>query len=293
MKTSLDCIACFVRQALDAARMVSPDQALHERMLREVLRWTAEMDLNASPPVLAQRIHRRLRKITGVADPYRAAKDWWNRLAMSLQPDLEAMVKGASDPLATAVRLAIAGNVIDMGVNSNVTEADLRRAMSQAMHEPFTGDLTVFREAVVGARSILYLADNAGEIVFDRLLIEQLSPARVTLAVRGAPVLNDATLADARAAGLDKIVELIDNGSDAPGTILDECKEDFRRRFFAADLILAKGQGNFETLSEEPRDIFFLFKAKCPVVAAHVGVPVGTHVLKRSHARRSQEASNR
>ena len=82
MKTSLDCIACFVRQALDAARMVSPDQALHERMLREVLRWTAEMDLNVSPPVLAQRIHRRLREITGVADPYRAAKDRWNRLAM-------------------------------------------------------------------------------------------------------------------------------------------------------------------------------------------------------------------
>jgi hypothetical protein len=102
--------------------------------------------------------------------------------------------------------------------------------------------------------------------------------------VRGAPVINDATMADARAVGLHEIVEIIDNGSDAPGTILEDCSEDFRRRFSEADLILAKGQGNFETLSEQPRNIFFLFKVKCPVIAAHVGLPVGTHVLARSRA---------
>jgi hypothetical protein len=171
--------------------------------------------------------------------------------------------------------------VIDMGVNGNLTESDVRRSVSQALTEPLAGEQNGFRQAVAEARSILYLADNAGEIVFDRLLIEQLLPARVTLAVRGAPVINDATVADAKGVGLHEIVGIIDNGSDAPGTILEDCNEDFIRRFKEADLILAKGQGNFETLSDEPRDIFFLF----PVIAARVGLPIGTHVLARSRAR--------
>ena len=285
MRTSLDCIPCFIRQALDAARMVSTDPAVHERIVREVLRWTGEIDLNEAPPVLGQRIHRRLREITGVEDPYRTAKEHLNRMALSLLPELKAEIEAASDPLAMAVRLAIAGNVIDMGVNGNVTESDVRQSIRQALAEPFTGEQNGFRQSIAEARSILYLADNAGEIVFDRLLIEQLLPARVTLAVRGAPVINDATMADARAVGLHEIVDIIDNGSDAPGTILEDCSQDFIRRFTEADLILAKGQGNFETLSDDPRDIFFLFKAKCPVIAARVGLPVGTHVLAQSNAR--------
>jgi uncharacterized protein with ATP-grasp and redox domains len=285
MRTSLDCLPCFVRQALDAARMVSTDTTVHERILRELLRWASEIDMDQPAPAMGQRIHRRLREITGVEDPYRAAKDHLNRMALSLLPELEADIDAASDRLAMAARLAIAGNVIDMGVNGNVTESDVRRSVSQALAEPFTAEQNGFRQAVAEARSILYLADNAGEIVFDRLLIEQLLPARVTLAVRGAPVINDATMTDARAVGLHEIIEVIDNGSDSPGTIVEDCNQEFNRRFTEADLILAKGQGNFETLSDESRNIFFLFKAKCPVIAAHAGVAVGTHVLARSKAR--------
>ncbi|HQH71424.1 MAG TPA: ARMT1-like domain-containing protein, partial [bacterium] len=193
-------------------------------------------------------------------------------------PELKAMIDTAPDPLITAARLAIAGNVIDMGVNGTVTETDVRRSIQHALEEPFTGDSAGFQQAIVQARDILYLADNAGEIVFDRLLIEQLPPGRVTVAVRGAPILNDATLTDARAVGLHEIAEIIDNGSDAPGTVLEDCSPEFNRRFAAAGLILAKGQGNFETLNDESRGIFFLFKAKCPVIAAHAGVPVGAQV---------------
>jgi len=288
MKTSLDCIPCFIRQALDAARLVSTVASVHERILREVLHWAGEMDMNQPPPVMAQRIHRRLREIVGREDPYRDAKDQQNRMAMSLLPELKAEIEAASDPLTMALRLAIAGNVIDMGVNGNVTESDVRKSVSQALTEPFVGDQNEFCKAVAEAQRILYLADNAGEIAFDRLLIEQLAPARVTVAVRGAPILNDATMADARAVGLHEIVEVIDNGSDAPGTLLGDCSQEFKRRLTEADLILAKGQGNFETLSDGSRNIFFLFKAKCPVIAAHVGLPVGTHVLARSCARCSE-----
>ncbi len=278
MKATLDCIPCFIRQTLEAARMVSTDPAVHEQIVREVLRWTGEMDLRIPPPVMGQRIHRRLREITGVEDPYRAAKEQSNRMALSLLPELKAMIDTAPDPLITAARLAIAGNVIDMGVNGTVTETDVRRSIQHALEEPFTGDSAGFQQAIVQARDILYLADNAGEIVFDRLLIEQLPPGRVTVAVRGAPILNDATLTDARAVGLHEIAEIIDNGSDAPGTVLEDCSPEFNRRFAAAGLILAKGQGNFETLNDESRGIFFLFKAKCPVIAAHAGVPVGAQV---------------
>jgi len=116
------------------------------------------------------------------------------------------------------------------------------------------------------------------------LLIEQLSSVPVTVAVRGAPIINDATRADAQTVGLQEIAEIVDNGSDAPGTILQDCNEEFIRCFTEADLIIAKGQGNFETLSDERRNIFFLFKAKCPVIAARVGQPIGTHVLMRSSA---------
>jgi len=292
MKTSLDCIPCILRQALDAARLVSTDSAVHEQIVRDVLRWAGEMDLNQTPPAMAQRIHRQLREITGVDDPYRQAKDRLNSLALELIPTLRAEVESANDPLGMAVRLAIAGNVMDMGVNGNLTETDVRQAVNQAFTAPFFGELDRFRQAIAEAQSILYLADNAGEIAFDRLLVEQISPERVTVVVRGAPVINDATLIDARAVGLDKIVEVIDNGSDAPGTILNDCHQEFRRRFTDAYLIIAKGQGNFETLSNEPGNLFFLFKVKCFVIADHIKQPVGMQVLAQSALARKGSADN-
>jgi len=281
MRTSLDCIPCFARQALEAARFVTDDPAIHEQILRDVLRLAAEMDLAQRPPVVGQQIHRRLRQLTGVDDPYRDVKDGFNRMALDMLPEFEAQVREGPDPLSLALRLAIAGNVIDLGVNGGLTEDQARRAVAGAMDEPFHGDVEDFRQAVASADNILYLADNAGEIVFDRLLIEQLPTERVTLVVRGGPILNDALMADAEVAGLIGLVETIDNGSDAPGTILTDCSESFRRRFAMADMIIAKGQGNFESMSDTPGNIYFLFKAKCQVIADHVGLPVGTHVATR------------
>lgn len=286
MKTSLDCIPCLLRQSLDAARLVSSSPSVHEQIVRDVLHWTGEMDLNQSPPAIAQRIHRLLRELIGVSDPYREAKDWQNRIAMELLPKFRAEVKSAKNPLLMAARLAIAGNVIDMGSNGNLTEADVRQSLSKALTEPFFGEEDRFQQAIAQAKSVLYLADNAGEIAFDLLLVEQIikqvSPERVTLVVRGAPVLNDATLIDVHTVGIDRIVEAINNGSDAPGTILNDCSEEFRRRFAEADLIVAKGQGNFETLSNNPSNIFFLFKVKCAVIANLVNQPIGMQMLVHS-----------
>jgi uncharacterized protein with ATP-grasp and redox domains len=276
MRTSLDCIPCFLRQALETAKRAAADAAIEEEIVRSSLRAAAELDLRKPPPSFGQTFHRRLLRLTGVRDPYRSAKDRSNRMALAMLPDLEIEVERSPDPLLTAVKLAIAANIIDMGVNGNITEAEVRRSIEQALSENLVGDVDELRGEVARARSILYLADNAGEIVFDRLLLVRLPLDRVTLVVRGSPVINDATMVDARAAGLDTIVEVIDNGSDAPGTILDDCSRTFRRRFARADLIVAKGQGNFETLSDGDANMLFLFKVKCPVVSAHTGLPVGT-----------------
>ncbi len=290
MNTSLDCIPCILRQTLEAARVASSDPAEHEAFLREVLTWAGKMDLRQSPPAITQQIHHRLREISGKDDLYRAVKDRQNLMAMDMLPDLSARVKAAKNPLLMSARLAIAGNIIDLGVNGKLTEADVHLALKQALTEPLSGDPDRFQTAVREAHSILYLADNAGEIAFDRLLIEQILPKRVTLAVRGAPAINDATCEDARQVGLDQMVEVIGNGSDAPGTILSDCSPEFYSRFRQADLIIAKGQGNFETLCDEPGNIFFLFKVKCPLVSELVHQPVGSHMLVRSRGTQGELA---
>jgi len=279
MNTTLECLPCIFRQTLDAVRRVSDDPALHERVVREVAGWIHISDLSQSPPVMAQRLHRFLRGLTGNADPYAQAKAQDNALALSLMPELRERLAVSSDPLLLALRLAIAGNLIDLGPKHDLTEVEILRSIRQVEDEPFAGDLKRFRAEAARAQEILYLADNAGEIVLDRLLIEALGTARITVAVRGVPVINDATMADAHAAGLPEIVRVISNGSDAPGTVLEECGVEFRERFAQADMVISKGQGNFETLSDAPRDICFLFKVKCPVIASGVGLPVGTQAL--------------
>ncbi|HPR89712.1 MAG TPA: ARMT1-like domain-containing protein [bacterium] len=283
MHTTLDCIPCIVRQALESARFVSKDPALQEQLLRHILALLAHMDMTLPPPYVGQIIHRELRRITGDVDPYLEAKAHFNHLAQGRLPFIRQLISKAPDPLLVAARIAIAGNIIDFGVDGALTEVKVDAALEEALTQPLEGQWEGLTRAFSEAKRILYIADNAGEILFDRLLIEQLHPMeRVTLAVRGWPILNDATREDAAFAGLDRLVQVIDNGSDAPGTILAECSLEFVREFHRADLIIAKGQGNFETLSDVTAPIFFLFKAKCPVIAAHAGVGLGALVVLRS-----------
>ncbi len=279
MKTPIDCIPCFVRQTIDAARYVSNDLHIHENVLREILRSLTAIDLDQPPPVTGQWIHRRLRELTGNSDPYKEAKDRFNCFVAGLLPELKTRVISSRDPFETAVRLAIMGNVIDFGPKNSLTENDIRFNIVEALSGSFNFDIESLRNSVNNASNILYLADNAGEIFFDRILIEELPLDRVVLAVRGGPVINDATLDDAYTAELHKIVRVINNGSDAPGTILSDCSSEFRKCFKDADLIISKGQGNYESLSDIQANIFFLFRIKCSLVALHTGIEVGTNVL--------------
>jgi len=283
MRTYFDCIPCFVRQALDSARLITDDEQIHEQVMRGVLRLASRMDLRQSPPAMAQKIHRMIRKLTGVQDPYLQTKNRFNQLALKMYPELREQVQASTDPFETAVRLAIAGNIIDLGVKSGLAESQVEETIAQSLTEPLDMDaLKEFRNATAQAKDILYLGDNAGEIVFDRLLIEQLPCENITFVVKAGPIINDATMEDAEIVGLTDIVTVIDNGSDAPGTILESCSEAFRRRFDEADLVIAKGQGNYETLSDVDKDIFFILRAKCPVIARDLGCEVGEMIFRKS-----------
>ena len=294
MRTYFDCVQCFVRQALDAARLLSTDEKIHEQVLRRVLSLSSKMDFYKSPPEKGQRIHRLIREFLRDDDPYRQIKDRSNRLAMKLYPELKMKIEQSSDPLETAMRFAIAGNIIDLGVNSQLDESIIYKTIEDSMKNAlFPNTINDFRDAVNLATDILYLGDNAGEIVFDRLLIEQLPYEKVTFVVRGSPVINDATLVDARFAGITDIVEVIDNGSDAPGTILEDCSPAFCARFEKADLIIAKGQGNYESLSDIKKNILFVLIAKCPVIARDIGCDVGSLVFKTSFLEVTAKINNK
>ena len=280
MKTYFDCLPCFIRQALDAARMATCDEKVQERVLRGVLDAAAEMELDQSPPVMGQYIHRIIRNLSGNNDPYKKVKADFNRYALKLYPECKKVVERSSFPFETAVRFAAAGNAIDFGALAEVGQPDIDDFTAHSLSEPLFGSWEALWEAARSAETILYLGDNAGEIVFDRLLIEQLPMDKVTLAVKGRPVINDATMTDAKAAGITDLVNVIDNGSDAPGTVIEECSDIFKRYFDAADLVISKGQGNYETLSDVEKTIFFIVKVKCRVIADHIGCEPGAFVVK-------------
>ncbi len=287
MMTPLECFPCFVRQTLEAARRISLDAAIQQRLLREVCREAASFDMALSPPEMGQRVHRLIRDLAGDPDPYRDIKRRFNEHALRLLDRLRRRVESSPDQFEMAVRMAIAGNRIDFGVGGHTTEDQVEELLDQAATCSVEGSIDELRQAVARAGRILYLADNAGEIVLDRLLIEQLPRNRVTLAVRGSPVINDATREDAVLAGLSDMVEIIDNGSDAPGTVLADCTQAFRDRLEAADLIIAKGQGNYETLDGlQGECIFFLLMVKCPVIAAAMGCREGSFVVHRGRGSR-------
>ena len=276
MRTFLDCVPCFVRQTLDAARMVTDDSAVQERILRRVLRMAGDMNLLDSPPAMGQKIHRLIREIGENPDPYLEVKERCNQFAMELSPWVQARIQEAEDPFEVAVRCAVAGNILDFGVHASLDEEEARKTVYEVLHVPIDMDaLRRMKLEVDEAQRILYIGDNAGEILFDRFLIEQFSPGKTVYAVRSFPVINDATRVDAEAVGLTEVARVIDNGSDAPGTILDDCSEEFIEVFETADVVIAKGQGNYETLSEVDRPIWFLLKAKCPVIARDIGCSVG------------------
>lgn len=289
MPSAIDCYLCLLRQSLEASRFASEDVQVHRAVFLDCMKKILESDALAPPPVLGRDIHRVIRQVTGNPDPYLAEKQRANRSMLAQLEAAREKITSSADPLDAAVRLAITGNIIDNALGK-ITRQTIDDAFESALSGPINGSISMLRRAIEESGQIFYLTDNAGEIICDRLLIEQITGLfgkKVVVAVRGMPIINDATYDDAVVAGLTKLknVEVIDNGNDGLGTFLEECSELFLRHFTGDDLVISKGLANYETLVEnstsfQPKKIAFLFKSKCPFISHYAGTTLGDMVIR-------------
>jgi uncharacterized protein with ATP-grasp and redox domains len=285
MKIAFECVPCLIRQSIEAARMVTDDIAMQQDIIKKSLKEVSQLNFSETAPYFARIVHRYIKEVSGNDDPYKSLKVKYNEVAAQICHDfnLHDLIKNSRSPVDTACRLSIAGNIIDFGVSALIEEEEVRASIEECVKTEIEHNMTPeLVEAVHRASKILFIADNSGEIVFDKLLINELPKEKITYVVKGEPIVNDATMEDAVEVGMIDLVRVIDNGSDAQGTILALCSGEFKKEFDEADLIIAKGQANYETLSElTSKEIFFLLKAKCPSIAEDLQCLQGDLVIKR------------
>ena len=283
MKVNLDCIPCFQRQALQAVRFISDDEKLQERVLREVAKKLLESNWDVTPPELAHQVHSIVKKITNENDPYKEVKRESNDLILKIYPELKENVKKSREPLRTAVRLAIAGNIIDFAV---LQEFNLKETIREVFEKNFViDDYQKLKEKLKDAETLLFFVDNAGEIGLDKLLVETFLEAKklekISFVVKGGPIINDATLEDAVYMGLDGLPnsEFLTISNGEAGTGPARSSQMVKRWIKEHDLVISKGQGNYEGLSEH-HGLFFMLMVKCPIIASDLGVKVGDIILE-------------
>lgn len=281
MKTHYDCVPCMLNGLINLFKQGIIEEKHHDSVIKESMKYYSTLDFSQSPLKVNRDLHSMVRKITGNADPYKPLKDKYNNKALNYSAKYEEVVKKSDNPFKTALKLAIAGNIIDFGPAHKFS---VEETIERVLNSKFKNDDSdkLFKE-VQKAEKILYLLDNTGEIVFDGIFLNALNHPGITLAVRHSPILNDATLEDIEFMGLDKKYNVITNGDNAPGTLLSHVSEEFLEIFNSADLIISKGQGNYEGLSAvKDKNIFFLLMAKCGIIADDLGVKLGDSVIKKA-----------
>jgi len=284
MKTHLECIPCFIKQSLEATRMVTDDEQIQTDVLKEVMEHLMHSSFTNSPPELSKDVHQIIKRITKSKDPYKKVKNQSNEMAKKQYPRLKNLVNSSDEPLLMAVKLSIVGNVIDFGTMNRLNVDDM---IDETVKKDFhINSYYRFKRVLKQSETILFLADNTGEIFFDKLLLEELvkKQKKITYVVKANPIINDVTVEDAHFAGIDNLATIIEGDSEqkqsAPGMILSYASEEFLDLFETSDMVISKGQGNYEGLSNVDRDIFFMLVVKCPLVAKDIGSDVGKIILK-------------
>jgi uncharacterized protein with ATP-grasp and redox domains len=284
MKTHLECIPCFIKQSLEASRMVQNDEKKHELVIKEVMNYLVNTSLDISPPELSKEVHKIIRNVTKSEDPYKKVKKISNEKGKNLYKKIKNIVENSNDNLLTAIKYSIIGNSIDFGTFKRydidkIIDNDIRQNFINLAYEDF-------KKSLKNSDIILYLADNTGEIFFDKILIEELLKKRkkIYYAVKANPIINDALKEDAEYAGLDKITDIIEYDNEhldsSPGVVIKNASTNFIKIFNSVDMVISKGQGNYESLNNVSREIFFLLMVKCPIVANDIEVPEGSLLFK-------------
>lgn len=269
MKLYLDCMPCLLSQACNLAQKYLEDEDKQHLIVKRVLEEMSKSGPDSCAPLVAQKIHRIVREITGNSDPYRDIKSFFNHKMLGLENKFRNVIYNAEQPMVAALKLAAAGNIIDFGARSNLDYDEVFKIFNETMEKEFSTEVfNQLKDDISQAGTLLYLGDNAGEIVCDKLFIEVIKHAypelKIYFATRGGPVINDITEQDAVDVGIGEYATVINNGTDIPGTVLAACSDEFLRIFDQAQVIISKGQGNFESLVDEPRKkIYFIFLCKC------------------------------
>lgn len=268
MKLQLECLPCYIRQALEAARMVTDDRKLQEKILREALVAASKFETNEIGILTQAKIQKIIKKLSPKIDPYKKAKQMFNKICLNISEELEEKIKKSKNQFETSLRIALAGNIIDFGQGININKKIIKKAIEESFSQQLDEQkIKLLKYNIKDAKKILFIGDNAGEIVFDKLFLKHLPKNKITYVVRGGPALNDATMEDAEMVSMTDIVRVITTGLNMTAAILPLCSKNFLKEYSNSDFIIAKGQGNYEALSDENKNIFFLLKIKCEVIA--------------------------
>ncbi|NLB73958.1 MAG: DUF89 family protein [Firmicutes bacterium] len=296
MKVQLDCVQCSLRQALEAARLVTTDLDIQKTIVLKSLEILSKYDSYKTSPEMGGAVHEVVKEYTGNEDPYEKVKRVAIKMAHDAHPALKRYVETQEDRLLSALEVSAVGNLLDAGVYGDMRTVDMEAVLNRELTKGFTVcDIKALREDLKNAETIVIIGDNAGETVLDRILISEIKNVSggkvgVFYGVRGVPIINDATAEDAVASGLDHDATIISTGSVVPGLVLDKADPDFLKLYCDADVVISKGQGNYETLSDAAgRALYFLLKAKCEAVARDIAVSVGANVLVRKQLGEEEE----
>ena len=278
MELFLDCLPCVLRQALEASRIASDDIKVQNGIMIEAIGIIGKFQSYRNSPEIVREIHKLVIRRTGISDIYRKIKTRDIQTALRVYPQLKQFVDDKKDRLYWALKVAATGNSLDSVINSGY---DIEGNLDKELIKPFAiCDSRIFKRQLKVAKCLLVIGDNAGETVFDRIILEQFKDFEIIYAVRSAPIINDAIAEDAIASKIERQARIISTGCDMPGVLLEECSEAFLKIFHRADIVISKGQGNYETLSNCGRGIYFLLKAKCPLISSLLGVGINEYVFK-------------
>ena len=272
MKVQIDCIPCQIKQSLATAKKLTVDESVISKSLHETLNIAASFESHDNVFSLYYEMAENVKKINPDWDPYMELKKDFNEICLKIAPKLKTDAYLSSDIFTAGLRLALVGNAIDVMQGNLLNEDTLIESVEKSLLSDInSGKVELLKHNILNAKKILFIGDNAGEIVFDRVFLEIIQDTvlrgqgldKITYSVRGGPALNDSTMDDAVMTGMDKIVKIISTGINLPAAYLPLCSKEFRKEYDDSDLIISKGQGNYEALFEEKKNIFFLLKLKC------------------------------
>ncbi len=280
MKLFIDCLPCMLRQVLEAARMATTDEVMQEQIMNEAVQVLSGHKFYNCAPKLGEAMHAVVKRHSGVTDPYAEIKSRDIAEALRLEPLIRRFAFSGDDFLLQALKVSATGNVMDSALYNDL---DIEACLNAELEKGFrVCDWDAFQKDIKMAKKILIIGDNAGEAVFDKVLAQYLSVGHeVIYAVRDEAIINDITTDEAAKTGIADHVTIISTGCGAPGAVLESCSKEFRTVFDNADIVISKGQGNFEALSDTSRTVYFLLKAKCPRIAKALGVDVNEYVFRK------------